>query len=332
MLMTKMENKEDTIPSILAAVRNEVQNADTAELNISLLDAAPAEWNFYEPLNIAKMDELVESIESVGLINPIAVWMQPDSRYMILAGHNRVEAYRNLYEKTKDGKYLSIRAYIIRDISDETAKQIIIDSNWVTRNLSPIEKARSIYEKYVAIQGTRVRAKYGSGARNNIFDDIAKQYTMGNRMVQRYYSINKLIMPLQEMLKDCKITLMAAEKLAAFDQNIQKHIYSKFSTQLDQRSVMKLKADMTKAEIDDILSGEAGQGTYTFKMVVPMSLKEQFEKYVQKFFEDSSTDAIDDEKNVAEDGAEGSDGVSDNSTEPETPDITDTPETGEQTN
>ncbi|MBC8059633.1 MAG: ParB N-terminal domain-containing protein, partial [Clostridiaceae bacterium] len=61
-------------------------------INLDNLISSPLEWNFYKPLSFDKENELVESIQENGLINPIIVWEKGDNKYMILAGHNRVNA------------------------------------------------------------------------------------------------------------------------------------------------------------------------------------------------------------------------------------------------
>ena len=69
---------------------------------------------------------------------------------MILAGHNRVRAYSMLYEQTGNEKYKKIFACIKKknEISEDEARAIIIDTNFVQRQLSTIEKTKSIVIKY----------------------------------------------------------------------------------------------------------------------------------------------------------------------------------------
>ncbi|MGG7187085.1 ParB/RepB/Spo0J family partition protein, partial [Clostridium butyricum] len=77
-------------------------------------------------------------------------WKKDDSgKYMILSGHNRVHAYKILCENQDSEKYSKIHAVIKdKNLSEEEAKEIIVDTNWVQRQLTTIQKARSINFKY----------------------------------------------------------------------------------------------------------------------------------------------------------------------------------------
>jgi ParB family chromosome partitioning protein len=286
-MLRNSDRNTQSIPSLLMSVNANIDKLDETCLNISLLDAAPAEWNFYQPLGDDKMGELVDSIQSIGLMSPIVVWQRDNSRYMILSGHNRVHAFRIIYDKTQNNQYLSVPAKIICDIDEDTARQIIIDTNWVQRELSAIEKAKSIYEKYVSIAGNKIRAKKGDGRGPTVFDDIAKYYDIGNRMVQRYYRINFLAEPFQEMLKSGAIDLKSAEKLAGFEHETQMWIYNAFPSQLDNKTIAKLHNVMTKSEIENVFLDAQKlkhHGMYLFKMYVPYEKKDSFEAYVKNYF------------------------------------------------
>ena len=59
---------------------------------------------------------------------------------MILSGHNRVRAYTALLEKTGEDKYHRIPATVLTDISADEAHEIVVDSNYVQRVLTPSGK------------------------------------------------------------------------------------------------------------------------------------------------------------------------------------------------
>ena len=120
------------------------------------LSPAPADWNFYAPLPDDKLLELIESIRANDLLHPIVVWKQPDGALVILSGHNRVRAYTALLEKTGEDKYRRIPATVLTDITADEAHEIVVDSNYVQRVLTPSEKARSISQKY-ALAGRKKR-------------------------------------------------------------------------------------------------------------------------------------------------------------------------------
>jgi ParB family chromosome partitioning protein len=94
------EKADESIPSVFQMVSAtnmaEVLSSMTTGMDIFLIELdklkeAPSDWNFYSPLSEKKMEELIESIKSNGLLHPLVVWEQDDGNYIVLSGHNRLE-------------------------------------------------------------------------------------------------------------------------------------------------------------------------------------------------------------------------------------------------
>jgi ParB family chromosome partitioning protein len=220
-------------------------------VSINKLVKAPDEWNFYKPLSDDKMLELIDSILNNGLLQPVVIWQQEDGEYMILAGHNRTEAYRKLLETTNDAKYEKIPALIKNwnELDETTAREIIIDTNWVQRKLTAMEKAKSINQKYNLLLGDGERLNKGNGA---IRDKIAESYHISGRQVSKYKSLINLIEPFQTALANSRITLTMASKLATLDSPIQKYIHTHYDGDLDYSKLKLVKNDFTEDEIDEL--------------------------------------------------------------------------------
>ena len=189
-------------------------NSNVYNISLSTLESAPVKWNFYSPLNDNKMEELLNSIVNNGLLVPIIVWEQVDNptnpKYMILSGHNRVKAYEILKEVTKSNKYDKINAIVKRkeEISEDEAREIIIDTNWVQRQLSTLEKSKSIYEKYAVIENlNKHRSNYNEHGQGRTRDVIAKQFDISGIQVERYRKLNYLINDMKEMISDGLLAL-----------------------------------------------------------------------------------------------------------------------------
>lgn len=150
------------------------------EVPLDKLSPAPADWNFYAPLPDDKLLELIESIRANDLLHPIVVWKQPDGALMILSGHNRVRAYTALLEKTGEDKYRRIPATVLTDITADEAHEIVVDSNYVQRVLTPSEKARSISQKY-ALAGRKKRSR--NGVRKSKYEQIGEEYNLSARQI-----------------------------------------------------------------------------------------------------------------------------------------------------
>ena len=169
-----------SLPSLMAELPG---TRRLEEVPLDKLSPAPAAWNFYAPLPDDKLLELIESIRTSELLHPIVVWKQPDGDLMILSGHNRVRAYTALLEKTGEDKYHRIPATVLTDISADEAHEIVVDSNYVQRVLTPSEKARSISQKY-ALAGRKKRSR--NGVRKSKYEQIGEEYNLSARQIARY--------------------------------------------------------------------------------------------------------------------------------------------------
>jgi len=101
---------------------------------------------------LGELTELKESIARVGLLQPIIVRKESDSRYEVVSGHRRLASCRELGME-------DIRA-IIADINDKAAFEIQLTENIQRESFTPLEEARAFYS-YVRIGGKRGFA-YGS--------------------------------------------------------------------------------------------------------------------------------------------------------------------------
>lgn len=231
----------------------ELQDSSVVEIDISKLSSAPEQWNFYQPLPDDKMLELVESIKDKGLMHPLVVWEQKNS-YMILSGHNRKKAVEMLYEETKDSKYKAVKCNLIKmnEINEDEAREIIIDTNWIQRQLSTVEKAKSISEKYIRLG----RKKHlGDGVKTR--DIIAESYGISGRMVQNYLSLNQLIEEMESLLRENHITIKSAVAISRLSKDKQKWLYENFtSKQLSSPDIKNIEAKMTKTQIEKLLNAE----------------------------------------------------------------------------
>lgn len=226
------------------------------ELDVNRLKAAPAEWNFYRPLGDNKMEQLIMSIMENGLLNPLIVWEGTGAEsYTVLSGHNRLEAYRRIYEQTADSKYLKIPAFIKgRDeISPEQAQEIIIDTNWVQRELSPMEKAKSILKKYAIIESD------ASERRRRKRDIVCQDYGLKGRQVENYYKLNGLIKDFKDMIDENLLTIKSGIKLALFDEATQSWMLENYIDRLDYKRTGALKSGMNREQIRAVLEGEESE-------------------------------------------------------------------------
>lgn len=248
------------------------------------LTVSPKEWNFYSPLPDGKFIELIESIQRSGLLHPIVVWRQESGQLMVLSGHNRLRAYKALYENTKDIKYRAIPATVLENLTPDQAREIVIDSNWVQRNLTPSEKARSIYQKYM-IAGRKARS--ANGTRESSYDIIAKQYNLSGRQIARYIRLGGLNEGLQKLVDEGKLSLSFAITLADFSPELQKYLAVHHADDLKKKQATLLRSDMNPAQIDQVLAGKRAEVRVSYS--VPAELETRFRHMCEDWLAHNTT-------------------------------------------
>ena len=279
--LSKISENDDK-ENVVSRFDIDVKNESVVSVEVDKLKDAPNNWNFYSKLDDDKFLELVDSINNNSLLHPIVVWQQ-NQDYMILSGHNRVRAFKKLYEITHDEKYLKIPAIIKKndEITEDMAKEIIIDTNWIQRQLSTYEKTQSILQKYVKIKQSKNK---GTKTR----DVIASHLGITGRMVQNYISLNNLNSGFFEMLDDNLINIKQAIVIAKFEDYIQEEILKhkdsiSFNIQL-LKSALNIKNKDRVIEIlsaNDGLNEEENYIKVTYK--IPKDKKSEFDKIYKEF-------------------------------------------------
>lgn len=157
---------------------------------LGALDDAPEAWNFFRRLDDDKFFELVNSIEEKGLLSPLIVWEQPGGRYMILSGHNRRRALELLYEKTGEERFARAHCIVKKPgaLSDEEARGVLVDANWVQRSLSTSERAKSILFKYAALG----RKKRDGDMPGRTYDRVATHFGLKATQIYQYIRLASL--------------------------------------------------------------------------------------------------------------------------------------------
>lgn len=262
-----------------------VSDDKMVKIDLMELSYAPEEWNFYPMLVEEEFEKLVYSILEHGLLHPIVVRKTQDEN-IILSGHNRVRAYREIQadiqrvQNGEEGRFLKdldtiepkdydqIMAVIKENISDDDAREIIIDANYVQRQLNPKLITRSIIEKYKIIQDRRkagnedfdpaYQQKYKEKKTREI---VAQDFKLSGRHIDRYKRLEKLNEELLELFYEGKISLELASKLAGLKPRAQEHVAQNYLSLLSKypsRIALELKPSLTMKDVDHIL-GQIGE-------------------------------------------------------------------------
>ena len=170
-----------------------------------------------------KMDEdmvkLIDSVQENGVLVPILVRPKKDGDgYEMIAGHRRKFALQNTGATEIDA--------IIRDLDDDQATILMIDSNIQRESIAPTERGYAYKMRLEAMknQGKRVdltcaqvehKLEYNKKARDN----LAEALGVNRNQIQRYIRLTELIKPLQEMVDgahkdEFKISFLPAYELS----------------------------------------------------------------------------------------------------------------------
>ena len=155
-----------------------------------------------------EMDKLVDSVKAYGVMTPAIVRPRQDGGYEIVAGHRRCHASQRAGVETMP--------CIVRDMDDDTAIILMVDSNCQREHILPSEKAKAYEMKLAAIkrQGQRRDLTSGQVVQKLSVQEVADGSGEGYKTVQRFIRLNKLTPELMKMVDDGKLKTTPAVELS----------------------------------------------------------------------------------------------------------------------
>lgn len=155
-----------------------------------------------------EMDKMVDSIKEYGVMTPAIVRPRKDGGYEIVAGHRRCHASQRAGVETMP--------CIVRDMDDDTAIILMVDSNCQREHILPSEKAKAYEMKLAAIkrQGQRRDLTSGQLVQKLSVQEVADGSGEGYKTVQRFIRLNKLTPELMKMVDDGKLKTTPAVELS----------------------------------------------------------------------------------------------------------------------
>ena len=156
-----------------------------------------------------KMQETVESVKAYGVLVPAIVRQRPDGEYEIVAGHRR--------KRASELAGLNELPAIVRDLDDDAATIIMVDSNLQRENILPSERAQAYKMKLEAIKRQGERRDLTSpqvAAKFRADDEVAKAAGVSGDTVRRFIRLTELQPELQEMVDSGKMAMTPAVELS----------------------------------------------------------------------------------------------------------------------
>ena len=257
------------------------------EINISSIKDFPN--HPFKVINDEKMQEMVKSVKEYGVILPVIVRPKEDGTYEMISGHRRKRACELAGIK-------QIRC-IVKDLTDDEATILMVDSNIQREEILPSEKAFAYKLKLEAMkhQGKRIDLEENETS-TPVVSKLRTDEILGEevgesaRTIQRYIRLTYLIPELLEEVDNKRIAFRPAVELSYLEEDYQyvvlnKLQYDEVSPSLSQAITLKKmqqEGTISEEKIENLLDKEKPNQKEFIKIH-----NDRIEKYIPTKVKDS---------------------------------------------
>ena len=258
--------KNIRLPSIddLFSTEEERQDAKLEKIQIlPLSELHPFEGHPFQVRDDEEMDKMVDSVKEYGVMTPAIVRPRRDGGYEIVAGHRRCHASQRAGVDTMP--------CIVRDMDDDTAIILMVDSNCQREHILPSEKAKAYEMKLNAIKRQGQRSDLTSGQLGQKLnhgvsvEQVADDAGTSIKQVQRFIRLNKLTPDLMQLVDDGRLKTTPAVELSYLTPEEQEEFLSYMEEEgctpsLSQAQKLKAASKesvLTKDKIHGIMSARS---------------------------------------------------------------------------
>ena len=230
--------------------------AEEASVEIDLSEISSFKKHPFKVIDDEKMEDLVESIRENGVLTPVLVRPTSDDRYEMISGHRRMHAAQ-LAGLTK------IPA-MVREMTEDEATILMVDSNIQREELLPSEKAFAFKMKMDAMsrQGMRTDLTSRQVGEKLSAAEVGENSGVSARQVQRFIRLTELNPKLLAMVDEKRIPFTIGVELSYLDKDVQKivHQYILDNGVIKPEQVAALRRDsadslIPESMVIDILNG-----------------------------------------------------------------------------
>ena len=194
--------------------RQEQQREQVQQIPIGEL--FPFKNHPFKVLDDESMQRTVESVEQYGVLSPLIARPRPEGGYEIISGHRRQHAAQLAG--------LDTLPVIVRQMDDDAAVLLMVDSNLQRENILPSERAFAYKMKLKALknQGARSDLTSVQVAPKLSTEKIGEEVGMSKDNVKRYIRLTNLVPELLDMVDEKKIAFNPAVELSYLDESQQR--------------------------------------------------------------------------------------------------------------
>ena len=238
--------------------RQEEQREQVQQIPIDALH--PFTNHPFKVLDDEAMTRTVESIAQYGVLAPLIARPRPDGDgYEIISGHRRQYAAKLAGLETLP--------VIVRQMSDDAAVILMVDSNLQREHILPSERAFAYKMKLDAIKNQGARSDLTSpqlAAKFRSDDAVAKDQGISGDTVRRYIRLTNLIPELLDMVDEKKISFNPAVELSYLDESQQRDFLEAMNdtqnapslSQAQQLKKMAQQGDFSYEKAFDVMGQE----------------------------------------------------------------------------
>ena len=198
-----------------------VANEETA-LDLEVVRIRPFKNHPFKVVDDEKMEDLVESIRTNGILSPVLVRPLGNDTYEMVSGHRRMHAAILLgMEKIPA---------IIREMTDDEAVVSMVDANIQREELLPSEKAFAYKMKMDAMRRQGLRSDLTSDQNDQRLGQtsrkiLAEQVGTSEAQITRYIRLTELIPELRDYVDQKRIQLTVGIEISYIDPEVQKWLF-----------------------------------------------------------------------------------------------------------
>ena len=195
--------------------RQEQQREQVQQIPIGEL--FPFKNHPFKVLDDESMQRTVESVEQYGVLSPLIARPRPEGGYEIISGHRRQHAAQLAG--------LDALPVIVRQMDDDAAVLLMVDSNLQRENILPSERAFAYKMKLEALKNQGARSDLTSaqlGRKLETADIVGQESGDSRNQVRRFIRLTNLMPELLDMVDEKKIAFNPAVELSYLDTNQQR--------------------------------------------------------------------------------------------------------------
>ena len=237
--------------------RQEQQREQVQQIPIGEL--FPFKDHPFKVLDDESMQRTVESVEQYGVLSPLIARPRPEGGYEIISGHRRQHAAQLAG--------LDTLPVIVRNMDDDAAVLLMVDSNLQRENILPSERAFAYKMKLEALKNQGARSdltstQVVSKLRSN--EQLGAENNQSRETVRRFIRLTNLIPELLDMVDEKKIAFNPAVELSYLDESQQRDFLEAMNdtqnapslSQAQQLKKMAQQGDFSYEKAFDVMGQE----------------------------------------------------------------------------